>query len=148
VLRGRDGLVDLRDLPLRVDQEGLPLRDAEREADAVERDDVAVLVREEAKRQLVLLCELLLCLDGVFRDAEDDDIPRELRAFVTEGLGFDRSTGGVGLREKVEDDALALERRERDGLAVLVLQGEERSLVARLQGRAREESHAVLRLPL
>ena len=144
VLRGRDGLVDLRDLPLRVDQERLPLRDAEREVDAVALDDLAVLVCEEAEGQPVLLCEFLLYRDGILRHAENDDVFRELRAFVTEGLRLDRSTGRVGLREEVEDDALACEGGERDRLPVLVLQREVRSGVARLEGGSGEKCHALL----
>jgi hypothetical protein len=140
-----DGLVHLCDLPFRVDEKRLPLRDTEGEADSVELDDFAVLVRKEAERQLVLLREFPLRLDGVFRDAEDDGVLRELRAFVTEGLGFDRSTGGVGLRKEIEDDALAPQVRERHAPPVLVLQREIRSLVARLKGGAREESHRILR---
>ena len=109
MLCGSHVLVDLRDISLRVDEEALPPRDAEREIHAVALDDLAVRVREERKGEAVLLRELLLRFDGVLRDADDGDVFRVLRAFVTEGTCFDRSPGGVGFRIEEEDDTFPLQ---------------------------------------
>src|ERR1039457_6556610 len=137
----RNRLVNLRDLPFRVDEERLSFRDAEDEVHAVATDHVALVIREERKRELVFLRELLLRLDGVFRHAYHGHVLRKFRTFVPEGLRLDRSTGGVGPRKEVEDDALSAKIREAHALPVLVGEREIRRGHAGLERRGRKESH-------
>ena len=88
-------------------------------------DEQHVGVGEEIVGKIVFVLELLLILDGVARDAQDDDAGLlKLLEGVAEAAGFDGAAGGVGARVEEEDDGLAFEIGEGDVFAVLVLEGE------------------------
>jgi hypothetical protein len=88
-------------------------------------DELEVGVGEEVVGQVVLIFEFLLVFDGVAGDAEDDDAGLlEFFEGVAEAAGLDGAAGGVGAGVEEEDDRLAFEVGEVDGLAVLVLEGE------------------------
>src|SRR6267378_4368635 len=78
-----------------------------------------VLVREQRKRELVLLPEVLMRLEPVGRDAKDHGmVLLELGVVVAEVAGFLGAAGSLVLGIEVEDHGLlALELPERDGLA-------------------------------
>src|SRR5450759_392711 len=79
---------------------------------------LVVEVRQKRERKVVLLPELLVALDRVGGNAEDDGLPAlEAREEVAELARLLRAAGGVVLWIEVEDDGLAAECRELQGLA-------------------------------
>ena len=88
-------------------------------------DEHHVGVGEEVIGKVVLVLELLLILDGVARDAENDDAGLlKLLEGVAEAAGFDGAARRVGAGIEEENDRLALEVGEGDVFALLVLEGE------------------------
>src|SRR6266536_6275117 len=122
--------VRLGDPALRVDQVGPPLRVLGRRLLRGSLRLVAfahrpVDVGEQPEREPVLLGEGPVVLGPVERDAHDLHAELlELGGSVTEPLALDRSTGGEGLGEPPQGQPPAPEVRQRDGLAILVGQGE------------------------
>ena len=123
---------DRRDLALLVDQVRHAVRPHVLAAvhallapGAVSVHDRLVRVGEEREGQRELVGELAVRLLVVDRDAEDRDLAAlQLRPRVAEGAGLLRAAGRVVLRIEVQDDFLALEVGELDGLPVLVLRRE------------------------
>lgn len=73
-------------------------------------DELHVGVGEEIVGQVVFVFEFLLRLDGVARDAEDDDACFfERLEGVAEAAGFDGAAGSVGAWVEEEDYGFALE---------------------------------------
>ena len=93
-------------------------------------------IREQREGEVVLAGELLVTPRVVRRHAEHHRPgPLQGRVFVAEVAGLPRATRGVVLRVEVEDDALAEEPRERDGVAMLVGELEVRGAFACLRNR-------------
>lgn len=77
-------------------------------------------VREQRKRQIVLLLEFCLRLRRILRNANDDGLLFcECFDFITEVTGFARSARRVGLRIEEEDNFLSREIYERNRRAVV-----------------------------
>jgi len=80
-------------------------------------------VAEQREIEILLGLEGGLGFDGVGAHAEDGDAEIVEFLFCVTKLGrFDGSTGGVGFGVEKEEDALAGEVLERDGLAVVGLE--------------------------
>ncbi len=92
------GIVD-EDDAVAADQVRDPLGHREEGARGADRlGQGMVAVREEQKGQAVLFGELAVLFRGVVRDPEDLDAQRlEIVPAVTQLVGLQRSTGGVGL---------------------------------------------------
>lgn len=101
--------------------------------DAVGFDGFVVGVAEQRKFEFEFGLEQGLGFDRVGARAEDSDFELvELLSCVAKLGRFDDSTGGVGFGEEKEQDALALEVFECDGLVFVGLQAERRGFVAGL----------------
>src|SRR5262249_16104420 len=93
--------------------------------------DFLVGVTEKSERNLEFATEFLVGLAAVGRDAEQDRARLlQILPQVAEAAGFLRSAGRVVLGIEVDEDILALERREGDGIAVLVGKREVGSFLA------------------
>jgi len=80
-------------------------------------------VAEKREIEILLGLEGGLGFDGIGAHAEDGDAEIVEFLFCVTKLGrFDGSTGGVGFGVEKEEDALAGEVLERDGLAVVGLE--------------------------
>src|SRR5262249_23889637 len=91
--------------------------------------DLAVGVREEPERELVLRGELRVRRGAVGRNAEDDDARApELSPEVPEPAGLLRAPGGVVRRIEIADDVRAPALRQRHTRPGTVLQREGRGL--------------------
>jgi len=86
---------------------------------------LVVAVAEQAERQRVLFGELPVLFRGVVGNAENLD-PEflELVPAVPQPVGFERSTGGTGLRVKEEEERAALEIGTRHRGAIMGLEFE------------------------
>ena len=90
------------------------------------------------KPEVVLVVELGDLLGRVGRDAEHDRVGRlVVGPVVAHAAGLGGAAGGVGLGIEVENDGLAAQARQRDGVAVLVGEGEVGGGVAGIQCHAR-----------
>src|SRR2546426_8734129 len=95
------------------------------------RHDLAIGVGEQRERQPVLLRELRVRLARIRRDAEHHDARLlQILPEVAEPARLLGAAGRVVLGIEVDDDVLALEVGERDGLAARILQGELRRLAS------------------
>lgn len=95
--------------------------------------DRLVGVCEQGVGQAVFFLKLLLRFNGVAGDAKDDDASiLKLLEVVAKAAGFDGAARGVGFGIEEEDDGLADEVGEVDGVAVLVGEGEVLDVVADL----------------
>jgi hypothetical protein len=88
-------------------------------------------IAKQRKIQFVLCPEVLQGFHGICTDPKNGNtLLGELRFCVAKLGRFDRSTWGVGLREKEQEDPLAMEGFERDFLAFVGSQGEFGSFLA------------------
>src|SRR3954449_7180883 len=123
---------DLRHVAVGVDHE----RRARVRVLALLRDAVGLAQRvlgvgQQRERQLVLRLELLVRGDGVGADAEHLRARAlELAPGVADAAGLARAAGRVVLGIEVEDDRLAAQLGEPDGLAAVGLELEVRSRLA------------------
>ena len=91
---------------------------------AVSLDDLFIGIGHEIEPESVLRAELLVRLFAVGRDAEKLDVLFfEFVVRITERARFLRSARGVVFRVEEQDDALSLEIRELNRIAVLVAGG-------------------------
>ena len=80
-----------------------------------------LLIREQARAELVLVAELAVLLDRIGRNAEQLDAERrELRLQAGEVDGLLRAARCVVLRIEEQDEGLALQRGKRNGRAGVV----------------------------
>jgi len=128
--------VGLRDLALFIDHVG----DAAgvfvlfRVAGTVGQADLVVGVAEEGEGEVVLLGEVFVLGLGVETDPEDLRVLRVVLGLeVPEPGTLARSAGCVGLRVEPEDDFLAAQIAETDGVAVVINGFEIGSSLARLE---------------
>ena len=95
-------------------------------------DECLVCISEERVLYVVLVGKLLLRLDCVTRDAKDDGAGLlQLGKLIAKAASFDGATWRVGTRVEEKNDGRALELRERDGITVLIGEGEILNEVAR-----------------
>jgi hypothetical protein len=118
-----DLLPDLRDDAVGIDE----VRDAfgialgARRRRAVGEADLAVGVAQQSEREVELLGEVAVLVDGVEADPEDLDVlAREVFGLIAEPATLDRSTRRVGLRVEPEDHVVAAEIGEPDGGAAVI----------------------------
>jgi hypothetical protein len=101
---------------------------------AVREADAAIFIAQQRERKIELLRELCVVFRRVEADSEDGGVLRfVLRREVPEPGTFERSARGVGFRIKPEDDALAAQAGEADGVAVVVAHFEIGSLITCMQ---------------
>ena len=128
--------VDLRDVSLFVDQIGDALRVAGGgvRACAVRETERPLGIAEQREREVELLRERRVRRFVIEARAEDRDVlVRELLGSVTEPVALDRSTGGVGLRIKPQQDLAAAKIGQPDSLSFMGRDIELRGGIARLQ---------------
>jgi hypothetical protein len=121
---GIDLLPDLDDLAFGGDEEGVAGGELHlatgHDGDAVGIDDFVVGVGEHLEVEGVLGAPGFVALDGIEADAEDDGVEGVVLIEVTlEVVGLDGATLGLVLGVEVEDDPLAFEVGEADGLVFL-----------------------------
>ena len=93
----------------------------------VRHPDLLRDVGEQPEREVELVAKRPVRVGVVERRAEDDAVQLvELGGLVTQALSLDRSARGVGHRVPPQQDPVAPQTRQRDGLAVLVGQFEVR----------------------
>ena len=97
--------------------------------------DFFVGVAEKGVGQVVLLLELLLRFGIVGGDAENYG-PGGLQLLIgfAEPASFDGSAGSIGFGKEEENDGLAAELFQRDGVSVLVRQSKLGSFIINLHG--------------
>ncbi len=101
---------------------------------AVGHSDFSIGVAEEGEVEVELLGERGVVFFVVEADAEDRGVlGGVLFGEVAEPATFFRSTGGVGFRIKPEDDFLAAQVAEADGVAVVIFDFEVGSGIAGLE---------------
>src|SRR5688572_26076713 len=95
--------------------------------DAIRSGDGSVGVADEVKRELVVLGEALVRLDGVARDANEDDAGAlEILPRIAKCGGLLRAPRRLVLWVEVEDDVLAPQGSKLHVLAVMGLRREVR----------------------
>ena len=82
---------------------------------AVGLDDVAVVIAEQGKGQVVLFDELLVALDRVEADAEDLCLGGDFLPGIPQVTGLGGAAGGVVFRIEIEHDGVARQIGEFDG---------------------------------
>jgi hypothetical protein len=88
-------------------------------------DEFVSGIAEQGEIQILLGLEGGLGFDGIGAEAEDGDVELVEIFFCVAKLGrFDGSTGGVGFGVEEEEDALAGEVFEGDGLVLVGFQAE------------------------
>src|SRR6185312_14710948 len=88
-------------------------------------DEHLVGIGQQRILDVVFLREPLLRTHSIARDAENDGAGfLKLCKLVAKAAGFDRAAGRVGAWIEEEDDGRTFELRERNGVAVLVGEGE------------------------
>ncbi len=123
----------MNDFAVQADEEADPARHfSAHHLHAVSVNNFAVGISQQAEIQIVISDELFVALGGIETDSDDLDIVLlQANQAVTETARFLRAARGVVFRVKIEqDDFFADEAVQLKRLAVLILAGEQRRLVA------------------